>query len=52
MDEKRLKIILQNALSLLKDERLDEAYTSEDFKNDMLEELGITEEEYAEITKI
>ena len=52
MDKERLKVILQNALSLLQDERLDEDYTSEDFKDDMLEELGITEEEYAEITKI
>ena len=48
MDAKRAKVIAYNEIIIQKEDSFYD-YNEEDFKERVLEELGITEEEYNEI---
>lgn len=48
MDAQRLKVIAYNAIVMWQEENLYD-YTEDEWKEHLLEELGITETEYKEI---
>ena len=48
MDVKRAKVIVYNAIVMWQEDSFYD-YNEEDFKERVIEELGITEEEYKEI---
>ena len=48
MDAKRAKVIAYNAIVMWQEDSFYD-YNEEDFKERVIEELGITEEEYKEI---